>query len=289
MLGVTGTCLAISIHASTWEATLPAGTGSCRKHISIHASTWEATSTCMLEWERKVFQFTPLHERQRLQLRRLLKADYFNSRLYMRGNCVHSPKPQPYRHFNSRLYMRGNELSFNVSKKERISIHASTWEATNTMRKLFCACLFQFTPLHERQPGQRVRAAGREYFNSRLYMRGNVEFGQDEEYVIDFNSRLYMRGNRWKRNNGRDPVHISIHASTWEATDNIQPPSFLTANFNSRLYMRGNMQLPRMQEDHFLFQFTPLHERQRDTNLAKSGCGPFQFTPLHERQQRELS
>ena len=96
--------------------------------------------------------------------------------------------------------------------------------------------VFQFTPLHERQPGMhQQRLTAWFYFNSRLYMRGNdASFIQSSRISLfqftplherqqsgllhppmfyDFNSRLYMRGNQVRQQiNGL--LCISIHAST---------------------------------------------------------------------------
>ena len=58
----------ISIHASTWEATWYHRSCDKGRRISIHASTWEATLQSLRSWKRKVFQFTPLHERQLVSL-----------------------------------------------------------------------------------------------------------------------------------------------------------------------------------------------------------------------------
>ena len=143
--------------------------------ISIHASTWEATDG---SW---------LYE---------LALQYFNSRLYMRGNTVWEWMWRSSTNFNSRLYMRGNGESVKALKAfiisihastweatatgtgtgvtRKISIHASTWEATTNRTDYFFYFLFQFTPLHERQ----LVADSYDYWN----------------FVI------------------------SIHASTWEAT-----------------------------------------------------------------------
>ena len=59
-----------------------------------------------------------------------------------------------------------------------------------------------------------------------------------------------------------DPELISIHASTWEAT-----------NFNG-WHTWGNR-----------FQFTPLHERRHRFQYTPSLQKIFQFTPLHERRR----
>ena len=165
----------ISIHASTWEA------AQWQKRlwksilISIHASTWEAASILQLLRLPTLFQFTPLHERQ---LRRIFLLHIFPN-------------------FNSRLYMRGSLTINPFDATQVISIHASTWEAAiNALYIVILNCLFQFTPLHERQriafyisifafykfqftplherqPWCCNVVCKRSYFNSRLYMRGS--------------------------------------------------------------------------------------------------------------------
>ena len=99
------------------------------------------------------------------------------------------------------------------------------------------------------------------YFNSRLYMRGNNSFTTPKIAPENFNSRLYMRGN-FCLPRSPAPQCISIHASTWEATP---PQSALIVGSST-------------------FQFTPLHERQREEVIPMETEGIFQFTPLHERQ-----
>ena len=106
--GRAGRWREISIHASTWEATLLFPLHMLDTAISIHASTWEATcgssgSVRLCYFNSRLymrgnpmsisqaalgilFQFTPLHERQHLYQRYLKTDIYFNSRLYMRGN-----------------------------------------------------------------------------------------------------------------------------------------------------------------------------------------------------------
>ena len=143
----------ISIHASTWEATLfgtqvenaityfnsrlymrgneDRQTGGNSLFISIHASTWEATCGCSTD-------FFP--------------ASYFNSRLYMRGNVLRSTRTESENQFQfTPLHERQFAYGGFPTSAIRISIHASTWEAT--WRTLLA-----------------VRTG---YFNSRLYMRGN--------------------------------------------------------------------------------------------------------------------
>ena len=77
-----------------------------------------------------------------------------------------------------------------------ISIHASAWEATFFTIISAVLTVFQFTPLHERQLKTELEGGVKEYFNSRLCMRGNVAAA-----TASLTSDL-----------------ISIHASAWEAT-----------------------------------------------------------------------
>ena len=122
-----------------------------------------------------------------------------------------------------------------------ISIHASTWEAATIQIQILKEhVLFQFTPLHERQPtAQLMSLKSSSNFNSRLYMRGssirallvNPEYSfqftplHERQQLrqsgygswLYFNSRLYMRGSPCE-----------------------ELPDTLMRYFNSRLYMRGS-------------------------------------------------
>ena len=119
---------------------------------------------------------------------------------------------------------------------------------------------FQFTPLYERQHIMRLAGNERQYFNSRLYMRGNLNPTWRFQSVSHFNSRLYMKGNQSTR-----------------------PDPYIHHHFNSRLYMRGNV-LERIRGRSCIFQFTPLHERQPHLRYFHLMLSTFQFSPLHERQ-----
>ena len=167
-----------------------------------------------------IFQFTPLHERQRPVFRHSVKKYKFQftplherqlSPLNLKeGSCLFQFTPLHERqqdvvwpvwrwwYFNSRLCMRGNanQLDFSCMAK-LISIHASAWEAT--MAATLGArtrIWFQFTPLHERQQAKRKSLSQTKYFNSRLCMRGNAAPQSVFWYPADFNSRLCMRGNQ---------------------------------------------------------------------------------------------
>ena len=100
------------------------------------------------------FQFTPLHERQPSHRElRWRPWSNFNSRLYMRGSVFLMLFFVIIFYFNSRLYMRG---SISAAQHLACSIH---FNSRLYMRGSFVSShgsasheLFQFTPLHERQP-----------------------------------------------------------------------------------------------------------------------------------------
>ena len=143
--------------------------------------------------------------------------------------------------FNSRLYMRGSKA-------------ASVADMYNN--------LFQFTPLHERQPTPGFYVCySRSDFNSRLYMRGSTDtlFIYKRKIIFQFtplherqlgkfantgdifyfNSRLYMRGSA--RANVSTTVTCNFNSRLYmrgSLTPVYQDPKYL--NFNSRLYMRGS-------------------------------------------------
>ena len=91
-------------------------------------------------------------------------------------------------------------------------------------------------------------------------------------------------------------LSISIHASTWEATDNWACCCSSNLYFNSCLYMRGNENMHKYgakgvisihastweatpysaeEAQRRLFQFMPLHERQLTSTLSVRTCGHF--------------
>ena len=149
---------------------------------------------------------------------------------------------------------------------------------------------FQFSPLHERQlflfffffvllyisilasaweatSRNMKKRKSRKNFNSRLCMRGNTYIAAPCKALHNFNSRLCMRGNRMQLK-PFPATSISILASAWEAT--------YPAVFRTLVIM--------------LFQFSPLHERQRCCNYTQLQLIMlFQFSPLHERQLKETA
>ena len=143
-----------------------------------------------------IFQFTPLHERQLPGKSSERVQNDFNSRLYMRGNALDKKKSEL------------SSISIHASTWEAtcwflscpfthiISIHASTWEATphDHMSRRYRTISIHASTWEATYTGFRyIQASG--YFNSRLYMRGNLSHDP--------------RGH---------VSQISIHASTWEAT-----------------------------------------------------------------------
>ena len=126
-----------------------------------------------------------------------VRKSNFNSRLYMRGNSSFKNKNRVLNYFNSRLYMRGNRYFAGLQQVPP---------------------LFQFTPLHERQPGVTCGLYQRTYFNSRLYMRGNERFLDNLAKGIS----ISIHASTWEATRGdilcTRTQGISIHASTWEAT-----------------------------------------------------------------------
>ena len=121
-------------------------------------------------------------------------------------------------YFNSRLCTRGNLCVERTRTYRAISIHASTWEATEKKYNDAVADLFQFTPLHERRHRVQFTPSLQKVFQfTPLHKR--------QRKSICFKQKLYG---------------ISIHASTWEATTQTRLLMRQLPYFNSRLYMRGN-------------------------------------------------
>ena len=150
-------------------------------HISIHASTWEATRGGDTDGNRRHIS---IHAST-------WEATYTES-LY----CWYKPISIHASTWEAASFKHATEGG------RIISIHASTWEAalflTDLPRSLW---LFQFTPLHERQPPSRYRYSKNTYY---------------------FNSRLYMRGSKSVHLCRSGANTISIHASTWEAAEPIR-------------------------------------------------------------------
>ena len=149
--------------------------------------------------------------------------------------------------------------------------------------------LFQFTPLHERQRWPYNVGSSISYFNSRLYMRGNLvlcrvkyvdiisihastweaAFHQNKWFV---GKSISIHASTWEAaddiNMHQSKGEISIHASTWEAAIRIHRCREVSCYFNSRLYMRGSNDKKGYGKA-YLFQFTPLHERQQQSRQSR--------------------
>ena len=150
----------ISILASAWEATLDSHVEQCREHISILASAWEATVRTMRSfafhsisilasaWEatgcnwnlslQLLFQFSPLHERQRIRrCSELSLSCYFNSRLCMRGNKLYAAATSIFKISILASAWEATEKIVWKGISDHISILASAWEATAKIHNLF--------------------------------------------------------------------------------------------------------------------------------------------------------
>ena len=140
------------------------------------------------------------------------------------------------------LHERRRANGFHHAILHSISIHASTWEAT---------VLVETLPIVQ------------SYFNSRLYMIGNALrplFRLPPRQTFQF-TPLHERQRYWFCYSSGQRT-ISIHASTWEATQVPNSIRLFIVYFNSRLYMRGNTCGVTSFTEMKVFQFTPLHERQ---------------------------
>ena len=120
-----------------------------------------------------------------------------------------------------------------------ISIHASTWEAAKRVCWWFWFLRFQFTPLHERQPGD--------------------SDSKESSFQIS------IHASTWE---AASPVSVPIVSPIFQFTPLHERQQFLPLvrqiafpYFNSRLYMRGSKTDSR-NGHRWEFQFTPLHERQ---------------------------
>ena len=98
----------ISIHASTRDATGDKVVGYCRYSISIHASTRDATAYALAHNQLTIFQST----RPRGTRHSTIEHGYI------------------YEYFNPRVHAGRDILPFLVTPGIRISIHASTRDAT---------------------------------------------------------------------------------------------------------------------------------------------------------------
>ena len=186
----------VSIHASTWEATVTVSLWHVVLIVSIHASTWEATSAVSLRALTPPFQSTP---------------------------------------------PRGRRPSSSAS--------------------VIVDTLFQSTPPRGRRHQPRLQGDRTRGFNPRLHVGGDVPLETGTAPSACFNPRLHVGGDQL-RNSHQGTCHVSIHASTWEATvQSRQPTSH--GSFNPRLHVGGDEYGIVPQRLNLWFQSTPPRGRRR--------------------------
>ena len=177
-------------------------------------------------------------------LRKIPSLHHFNSRLYMRGSAALAAIRNAYSIISIHASTWEAAACLWVSSRNRnISIHASTWEAAQIPRASWPSCIFQFTPLHERQPTAAVIAAAAIPFQfTPLHERQQLE-RRRKASETHFNSRLYMRGSI---SCCIDTVYSTIFQFTPLHERQLMSPLLLQIikNFNLRLYMRGSNTFP---------------------------------------------
>ncbi len=122
-----------------------------------------------------------------------------------------------------------------------VSIHASTWEATDSKHlskpQFYC-------------------------FNPRLHMGGDIRM-----IVTIIIVNVSIHASTWEAtpsgNTSKVIIIVSIHASTWEATPRRRRSGSPRSCFNPRLHMGGDKQVDPHQARRKSFQSTPPHGRRR--------------------------
>src|SRR3972149_355250 len=79
-------------------------------------------------------------------------------------------------------------------------------------------------------------------FNPRLHMGGDPIHGGMRIFILGFNPRLHMGGDLMLLSSHLLRV-VSIHASTWEATEVRPTGTSVDHSFNPRLHMGGDLSL----------------------------------------------
>ena len=162
-----------------------------------------------------IFQFTPLHERQHICKHINFSRKYFNSCLYMRGNAENRAVAFHSTYFNSRLYTRGDLLySVCIYSLANFNSHLYIRGDTNKLPIAAEEEIFQFTPLYERRPVMDANGNFRDIFQFTPLHERQHRWHRGCNLYIYFNSRLYMRGNLMLQNLQCYHLIISIHAST---------------------------------------------------------------------------
>ena len=98
-------------------------------------------------------------------------------------------------------------------------------------------------------------------FNPRSYMRSDQFDLYDGGKSLNFNPRSYMRSDTSLLKEGFN-IRISIHAPTWEATNDCNSLRGRNKNFNPRSYMRSDWIWINLSNLSRRFQSTLLHEKR---------------------------
>ena len=233
--------------------------------ISIHAPPRGATEYDKLRvLYHKIFQFTPLREGRPQQHHGVSGLCNFNSRPSARGDA--QPRNRQARcsaHFNSRPSARGDKIL-----------------QPDAVEKL----IFQFTPLREGRPPDRLRISRRSHFNSRPSARGDRRHPPAACHRRYFNSRPSARGDVGVSSPPAQP-HISIHAPPRGATSGAMV-LFGWHTISIHAPPRGATAYSACSAAGGPFQFTPLREGRLYYLWFAIWIVKFQFTPLREGRRR---
>ena len=124
-------CIAVSIHAPTWGATINVCSAPGLAPVSIHAPTWGATYTrysCCINMSK--FQSTHPHGVRQFGCFFSLPYPGFNPRTHMGCDSFHRPHRQSRSGFNPRTHMGCDFFKAWKNGGLFVSIHAPTWGAT---------------------------------------------------------------------------------------------------------------------------------------------------------------
>ena len=158
--------------------------------------------------------------------------------------------------------MGGDTVDLLVLAVERVSIHASTWEATRRHRQTAGLSLFQSTPPHGRrrpEDGRVVEVVVVSIHASAW--EATFELCHLSQHVCSFNPRLRMGGDPAHPSCGGGTSKVSIHASAWEATDHLK--MFRVAReFQSTPPHGRRPELTESEDERIRFQSTPPHGRR---------------------------
>ena len=300
--------IAISIHASTREATARDARKPSSINISIHASTREATACqAVRHVPSEGFQSTPPRGRRRVGFRHRRSRTYFNPRLHEGGDPRQAAARRPRRISIHASTREATSTGRPPRTPERISIHASTREATESCETPSPGSLFQSTPPRGRRPGydpgtghgktvfQSTPPRGRRHITAaisipRIGFQSTPPRGRRHttNVVKEINEQFQSTPPRGRRRHQHRPFHprreISIHASTREATRFAVERLFhigISIHASTREATRLHRSQPRRLQD-----FNPrLHEgADPQLVLLRSMLRIFQATPPRGRR-----